>query len=574
MRNWTIILPVILAMAMTIRLAGQQEPPKVSFTGHARSQFYSDRFKNHFEEDTTTTVLSHSGNVLADLGAHIRPSKNTEIQAVIRVRNDYGGFWGSGVSFDVRQLYIKGVAADIFKYQLGDINYKMTPYTLYNNNQEFFAIMPDVLKRQMDVVNYDKFYNNDNSWRQQGAAAECAIAFPSFIQQINLKGVATRIKTSDFGQTNDRIFSGATMEILQSKRIALGIHHSEIFDIKGTSRNNTFLSLPVSTITTDIKNDVSEWNLALHGEAGKSSRKYIHAPEFRVRNGQFMDLSLKILHKSSGLSISGKWHYVTPDFRSPGAQTKRIQYNGQLAGLSRIGNDQHVRDISMMDLTRESDLCTTQLQTSLMPVAKPFDFITPYGDATPNRAGYHATAQYSDTKGRGKMEITYYDGSEIRGEGTTQLRQFNRLQATFNLNIATLVQQNDRIISLTIMARQDDCKRPSPETVRNVSLKNQSISAGAEIEVVKNWSITAGWITSNTKGFDFLSISDNQENIIAFEEESFDLTQEMWASGIKYNFSKKAFLTINYQKFYYNNKLTINNSYTISQWMLLYQLEF
>ena len=113
MKIWTFIFTMTLAMVMSIQLIGQKEPPKVSFTGNARSQFYSDRFKNNFEEDTTTTVLTHSGNVLADLGAHIRPSKNTEIQAVIRVRNDYGGFWGSGVSFDVRQLYIKGVAADI-----------------------------------------------------------------------------------------------------------------------------------------------------------------------------------------------------------------------------------------------------------------------------------------------------------------------------------------------------------------------------------------------------------------------------------------------------------------------------
>lgn len=574
MKIETLLFTMILVVASALRLAGQSTPPKISFTGNARSQFYADRFKNRFEDDTTTTVLTHSGNVLADLGAHIRPSKNTEIQAVIRVRNDYGGFWGSGVSFDVRQLYIKGVAADVFKYQLGDINYKMTPYTLHNNDQEYYTLMPDVLRRQLDVVNYDKFYNKDNSWRQQGAAAEFGIAFPSVLQQINFKGVATRIKTSDFAQTNDRIFTGATMEIIQSKKIAFSLNHAKIFDIKGTSRNNVLISIPVTTLTLDLKNEMQHWNLSMHTEAGKSMRNYLQNPEFRKRNGEFLDLSLKAENKSYGFGVTGRWQYVTPDFRSPGAQTKRINYNGQLAGMSRIGNDQHLRDITINDLTRESDLCTTQLQTSLMPVSKAFDFITPYGDATPNRMGYSTSLHYNDKKERGSMNLTYYSGSEIRGEGTTQLRAYSRIQASMVLNLATLLNQKDRTMVISVIGRQDGSTRKAEEPVRSVNLKNQTISAGAELEVFKNWSITAGWITANTRGFDFLSITDAQENIVAFEEEDIELSQEMWASGIKYNFSKKAFLTLNYQKFYYNNKLSDNNSYTLSQWMLLYQLEF
>ena len=105
-------------------------------------------------------------------------------------------------------------------------------------------------------------------------------------------------------------------------------------------------------------------------------------------------------------------------------------------------------------------------------------------------------------------------------------------------------------------------------------MKNQTLSLGGELEVFKNWSITAGWMKVDFKGFDFTSVTDNQETVIAFEEEYYNVMQEIWAYGIKYDFSKKAFITLNYQKFSYNNLLANNNSYTLTQWTLLYQLEF
>ena len=55
---------------------------------------------------------------------------------MFRIRNELGGFWGGGVSFNVRQLTLKGVAGNKVKYEVGDIDLKMTPYTLFNNLEE------------------------------------------------------------------------------------------------------------------------------------------------------------------------------------------------------------------------------------------------------------------------------------------------------------------------------------------------------------------------------------------------------------------------------------------------------
>ncbi|MFN5294660.1 MAG: hypothetical protein ACK5BL_03955, partial [Flavobacteriales bacterium] len=145
---------VVSSIVFGTAALAQQDTRKITFVGAARAQFYSDNYNSYFEEDTVTASKLNSGNTLVDLGINMRPNPQMEIQGMVRVRNDYGGFWGAGVTFDVRQLYVKGVAGGIVRYQLGDINYKLTPYTLWNSNQEMISGVPFLLQQQTDVVNY------------------------------------------------------------------------------------------------------------------------------------------------------------------------------------------------------------------------------------------------------------------------------------------------------------------------------------------------------------------------------------------------------------------------------------
>ena len=98
------------------------------------------------------------GYALIDLGVNILPNKNTEILGMIRIKNQLGGFYGAGVTFDVRQLYVKGIISNVVRYQLGDINYKLTPFTFYNNDYDDLMQHPQVFNIQKDIVNYETFY--------------------------------------------------------------------------------------------------------------------------------------------------------------------------------------------------------------------------------------------------------------------------------------------------------------------------------------------------------------------------------------------------------------------------------
>jgi len=132
--------------------------------------------------------------------------------------------------------------------------------------------------------------------------------------------------------------------------------------------------------------------------------------------------------------------HVSSDFRSMGAQTKRVNFNGSLSAFQRVGNAQVLRPITMVDLMRESGLYTTQLQTNLMAFAPQYDNITPYGEATPNRQAAIIKVGIENKKSPLSASATYYRGQEVRGEGTTTLRGFERYEvdASFNAGRFTI----------------------------------------------------------------------------------------------------------------------------------------
>ena len=123
--------------------AFSQEGKKVQFVGGARSLISQSDFTSDVS-DTVTAPKTTGGYALIDLGFKINPNESTEILGMIRINNQFGGFYGAGVTFDVRQIHVKGVAGKVLRYQIGNIDYKLTPYTFYNHN-------PDLLVQSLGI---------------------------------------------------------------------------------------------------------------------------------------------------------------------------------------------------------------------------------------------------------------------------------------------------------------------------------------------------------------------------------------------------------------------------------------
>ena len=569
------ILPLILSFLLVSLTTWSQQntpPKKVTVVGGARSQFYADDYRPESVDSVTAKKLN-SGNVLADLGMKIQANANMEVLGMVRIRNDYGGFWGSGVSFDVRQLTVKGIVGNAVRYQLGDINYRMTPYTLWNYDQEILGEMPVAFQTQMQAVNYDHFYNQDHSWRQQGASANVGFLMSKGIKEIQLNAVSTRIKTSDFSNQSDRIFIGLNANVIQSIPFQMGFNYADVMDIVGTSRNQTSIRNPIFTSSANWLLPMGQAKLKLTGEAGISS-SYTKGLDQDVKNGRFNDWKLNWSHLTNGFSMEARYQYVNAQFRSPGAQTRRINPTGELTAYTRTGNDQVLRSLNILDIMRETNLYNMQLQTSLGQYLPQYDNITPYGDATPNRQGVFVKGRFGKAKGIVNAALSNYTGRETKGEGTIEPRHFSRWQVetSFLFNEQTVGWKSQLRVSSRY--RKDQTRRDGPEYLPQVNLQNEVATIGAEWLFNKKWEIMLGLQRIDYKGLEMQSVKDFNGEIINFKELNLEGSEWMNSIGLRYFFSSKSYLSL--QHFDWNSKHVDSDipKHAWGQWMLMYQMNF
>ena len=124
----------ILSVFLTTVIFAQERVKKVEFYGGARTNILFQDLAD--DSDTLNVQKANYGHSLIDLGILIRPSNDTEIITELRMRNELGGFYGAAVNFGVRRLTLKGVINDAIRYKIGDIDLKLTPYTLFNNGYQ------------------------------------------------------------------------------------------------------------------------------------------------------------------------------------------------------------------------------------------------------------------------------------------------------------------------------------------------------------------------------------------------------------------------------------------------------
>jgi hypothetical protein len=493
---------------------------------------------------------------------------------MVRIRNDYGGFWGSGVTFDVRQLYVRGIIGGIIKYQLGDFNYRMSRYTMWNYDQEVVSTQPAILQQQTDVVNYEYFFNADHSRRQQGAALDFALVFKKFVKELSINAVTTRNRITDLAQNDERLFSGINANLVQSEYFELGYNYANLYDVNGTSKATKAFRNPVHTATAKIQYQHKNWSIALESEAGKSETLLKNDSLAPVWNGKFGDALLRIEHKKTGLGLSLNGIYVSSAFRSPGAQTKRITFVQSPLAYNRISNSQDLRSLTMFDLMRETNLYTLQLRPYLMDFAPQYDNITPYGNATPNRQGFIAGLSYA--KGKLPVDANYTHSAlqEVRGEGTLLPRKFSRHQVDLRIRANEFFKGFNRKIHASFNYRNDLTTRGGEELVRGIDLKTNALALGVEAEVLPAFDLIFGHQIITYSGSDFTAIRNEYSEIINFKEFSIDGAEQITAYGVRYRFSDKTFVSAQMNRFRFEDKTNALPTYRINQFMLLFQLKF
>ena len=569
--NIKIYFCLLILNYFSVNLYSQNEK-KIQFVGTARSILNNDDIL--VKDDTITSKSNMGGYALIDLGVNILPNKNTEILGMIRIKNQLGGFYGAGVTFDVRQLYIKGIISNVVRYQLGDINYKLTPFTFYNNDYDDLIQHPQVFNIQKDIVNYETFYKN-NTWRQQGAALDFSLEFSKFLKEIKFNGFINRINITDFNTVPDRFFTGGNIGIQQSKNVFVGFNYVSLFDLSGTSQNNSGFNNNVSSINYEVK--FAKDNLVetrLFGETGLSNSGYSNDTSAPKLNDFFINMGISNLLKASHLKFSLSYLNVGPNFRSAGAQSKRLNYNNTPSFYDRYTNQQSLRSIGLFDLIRDEKLYNRSINSDgLMAYNPAYNNAMPYGIATFNRQGINAKVNFNDPKKILNLEIESYFLKELIGQGTTKLKSFKIIKSNAELNLKKLISIENNF-KITAGFSFQSSIRNSETNYEEINLNSAIVNSGIEFELYKNIDILAGFIYNQAKGNEILPSRNIYSEVVDFNEYNINIKELMLGGGLRYRFSDKIYLAALYQNYDNSNKLNSEFSYSMNQFIIIYNMKF
>jgi hypothetical protein len=563
---------IIFTLLAVLPAHGQKK--KVWVSGAARGVLYGDDYKNNAEEDTVTARKVQSGSTLVDLGVNIQPNDKILIQGMVRIRNDYGGFWGSGVTFDVRQLYIKGIIAGVVKYQLGDINYKLTPYTFGNNVglvSKYKGVMTGIT---LDQVQYDVFYTKDNTWRQQGAAIDFGLQFNKGVEDLEFNLFTTRNRPTNFESVDDRLYSGGSITLKQSKYFRIAGQYANLYDFAGTSNSDVHMRNPAYSGSAELSNTFGKTQLNLSVETGRSKLDWEGLEEAPILEDYFYDFNLKGSWSKLGLSALIGYRDVGPDYRSAGAQTMQIDYTAAPQAYQRYGNDQELRKISMFDIYRDASLYQTQIKEGLMVYDPRYDNATPYGVATPNRKGFKLNVEYEDLKKRWLFKADGELLSDIVGQGTSYLKNYNTASLFAEFRFDKMLKLENRRLWLSGVVAAQNTTRTGDKSYENVDLSTLFYNFNLTATLFADLDFIAEYRVWQSKGFDLVADRNEFSEIIDYNEYTVDYNESMVGAGLQYRFATNIKLSLLYETFIWKDFEDQTLPYTIDTWTVFFTMKF
>lgn len=564
------ILIILLAMSTTTLLA--QKDRKITFVGGARSLLFNNQLSvSDTVPDTTSAKKNNGGYAIIDLGININPNKNTEIMGMFRIRNEYGGFWGAGVQFDVRQLWVKGIIANSVRYQIGDLNLKQSEFSLYNHHADQIDSMPEVFKLQQNIVNYDKFYLNNHTWRMQGANVDFGLTFNKFIEEINFNTFIARINATNFASTPDRLMAGTSIHIIQSKNIQLGYNYSSVFDVKGTIADNNVFNNTINTFELKLNKNLGNQNININTEVGTSNYNYSADTLAPKLNDYFIHSLATLNFTKIQLKASVGYLNVGPEFRSIGAQSKDVDYTATPNNFNRITNTQYIRPINLLDLISNDNIYSRTISSSLMGGSQLYNNAMPYGIATFNRLGMYSKIQYTHASTGIDINAEYYNLREIKGQGSAALTSFNVMKLYAGIPFHKMFGLQ-KILALHVGTKMEQTSRTSSDALENIDLKTNQITAGIRWEFVKNFELLGGYVIQNSDGNEYTADRDAYTSVTYYTLSTYKMNQQIASVGVRYNFNPKIYLCALYQNSTYTNKIANMADYKINQFGLIYNI--
>jgi hypothetical protein len=557
----------------------QENTKKFWLSGSSRGVYNLDELKGE-ETDTTSASKAEYGHTLVDLSANIRPNANTYIRSTIRVRNEYGGFWGSGTTFDLRELYLRGLIANSVRYQVGDMDYKLSPFTFYNNNEEMYDNTLDIFNLYSEMIHYDYFFKGNNTWRQQGLATDFSLNFKRVIEELKFNLFTSRINPTDFNTVSDRVFFGGNVTMVQSKQISAGVNYINLTDIAGTSRNVSYFKNPVLSGTYSLNAELNDFKFQLDGESGfsksftENNEDKNNVVKENLVEDYFNYAKLNAEYEALNLKFSVAYRNVGQGYRSVGAQMRRLRYTSQAFMFTRYTNERVVRPLGMWDIHNDPSLYNSQIETGLAEYYPQYNNIDPYGLATPNRKGFDFELSHQDDEDRYHASINYSMLTEVVGLGIEDLKNFNRLRANLDVNIDKILPNYNKQIRMQFGYSNDQTKRTGAQDFVNTELNTQKVYAGLTVELTDKLYYLLGYETLNANGSDYTGVRNRYDEVKDFDLFKTDLSEQIIGMGLRYEFDNKNDLQILWQDYSWSNSVLETPDYGFDRLSVIYLMKF
>ncbi|MGC6469652.1 MAG: hypothetical protein ACON4E_00085 [Flavobacteriales bacterium] len=544
----------------TITTFSQERLKKIEFYGLAKTNILHQGLD--VENDTTNVKNTNYGHSLIDLGFLIRPGANTEIASELRIRNELGGFWGGAVTYGIRKLTLKGVVNDAIRYKIGDINLKMTPYTLYNNGYQDVVNEATVFQQTRELIDYE-YYFEGNDWRQQGI--QTAFGFDlntKNFQSLDVNLFSVRNKVSDPNSaTPDRLFSGGQVSLWTALG-DLNYHSANLHDLKNTVTDINLYYNSVNSVSVNMKvDDLPKFSLKYEGGISTTNYQNVQEDQTNTFNDYYWNIGLNYSFNTTlkfGLSALN----TGPQFRSPSAQNVRMSYSSSSNIFPTIGNDLAVRNMGLGDYLYNDVLYYNTFDEKLDDYNPTFSNALPYGLATPNRKGLSLHIKEISLKEILNLSSQLYFLSEIVGTGTTNLKSFTKL-----------VTKGDFVYKKWKVKGGIAYETTSREglSFETIDLSSMLVDFGVDFNLSENIAILYGGKFHSANGNELTTVYDNTNNPLYFQPSNYnDTKQYLHSAGLLLSFSERSTLTASLSTFTQYDE----NDYSVNQFHVLYRLNF
>ena len=518
----------------------------------------------------TTPNKGISGYSLFDLSPTIKVGDNLKVNAILRVKNPYGSFFGNGTKFEFRQFQIKGKIAGLVEYDLGDINVGegMSKYAMNNADDLFYKYESQVFTQRRQILEYENF-NFGNKWRLQGAQVRTNLAFGGIIDTVGVYGFVVRTNPTNESNIADRIMTGGRLGLIKNKMFSLNGNYVGLLDLPITAANTVItpsvyknhvvigdatynLDLGPVLVKANIESGISSYNFTTNLDTIATTVSY---------KDYYYDGGLNANVKGLKVNFFGSYKNVGPQYYNPASQTRRVNVSNTPTLFNNIGSDP--RGMTLFDRYSNETQYNRTLSPTLGSFMPQYNNVSPYGAATPNRTGL-TFGLATDTAAKIiNAEFKYEMIKEIVGENIVDLRNFNVITAGSSFDLGKFIASERKYLFL-VGYRNETTTR---DGLGKINLKNNLLDAGLSLEILKKLDILFGYKKLTSNGNELSSARTDLNLVGVAKDIKYNMAQDILSTGVNIKFSGNSFLNMTYNWSTNTTGITSQN-YNINQFFL------